>query len=267
MILGIDTAAVGGNNNPNWQKMKVAGYTFAIIRATYGATKDKTFDRDWSNIKAAGITRGAYMFWRAGMDAGAQVDAFCNIVYLDDDDLPPVLDVEFTGGRKKTGKSIVELLDEIEHIVCRLKRAYGRTPMIYTSARVWKEDLGNKAPAADVLECPLWLARYTSVNVDPPVPPPWGDATNWWIHQYKGDAIGIEGFPTGNVDLNRFNPMMLGSKGDRVKRVQNRLCVKSDGIFGKNTDKALREFQKDRRLVPDGIIGPRTFAQLMNIGE
>jgi peptidoglycan hydrolase-like protein with peptidoglycan-binding domain len=35
-----------------------------------------------------------------------------------------------------------------------------------------------------------------------------------------------------------------------------------DGIFGPLTEKAVRKFQKDNKLVVDGIVGQETFAAL-----
>jgi hypothetical protein len=53
-----------------------------------------------------------------------------------------------------------------------------------------------------------------------------------------------------------------GDRGDLVKRIQTRLLVDADGIFGPATEAALRQFQRNRGLVPDGIAGPRTWAAL-----
>jgi peptidoglycan hydrolase-like protein with peptidoglycan-binding domain len=35
-----------------------------------------------------------------------------------------------------------------------------------------------------------------------------------------------------------------------------------DGIFGRQTERAVRQFQRDNNLVPDGVVGPRTIAVL-----
>ena len=59
-----------------------------------------------------------------------------------------------------------------------------------------------------------------------------------------------------------------GSKGAQVSLLQERLNVKCgfnlavDGDFGKNTDAAVRQFQKINRLVVDGIVGVKTCAVL-----
>lgn len=53
-----------------------------------------------------------------------------------------------------------------------------------------------------------------------------------------------------------------GATGDLVKRVQTRIGVDADGKFGPATETALRQFQRDNHLVPDGIVGPRTWAAI-----
>ncbi|NHC16532.1 N-acetylmuramoyl-L-alanine amidase [Motilibacter deserti] len=56
--------------------------------------------------------------------------------------------------------------------------------------------------------------------------------------------------------------------GDDVVALQQRLlelgfdCGRVDGIFGRRTESALREFQRNVGLVPDGTCGPKTFKAL-----
>jgi N-acetyl-anhydromuramyl-L-alanine amidase AmpD len=53
-----------------------------------------------------------------------------------------------------------------------------------------------------------------------------------------------------------------GDRGDLVKQIQTRLNLTADGVFGAATEAAVREFQRSHGLVPDGIVGPRTWAML-----
>ena len=56
-----------------------------------------------------------------------------------------------------------------------------------------------------------------------------------------------------------------GCRGDEVKRLQRLLGFAEkdiDGIFGSNTEKAVRAFQAQNSLVPDGIVGEKTWAAL-----
>lgn len=59
-----------------------------------------------------------------------------------------------------------------------------------------------------------------------------------------------------------------GSKGEDVKYLQTVLNKEGykvgaiDGIFGKNTESALKQFQNEKMLVIDGICGPKTWLML-----
>ncbi|MEE6449325.1 peptidoglycan-binding domain-containing protein [Gottfriedia acidiceleris] len=55
-----------------------------------------------------------------------------------------------------------------------------------------------------------------------------------------------------------------GSKGNSVKLVQKELGITADGIFGQNTDRAVRNFQKKNGLRIDGKVGPKTWAKLFD---
>lgn len=54
----------------------------------------------------------------------------------------------------------------------------------------------------------------------------------------------------------------INDRGDDVKALQIKLGVTADGIFGRNTEAVLKQFQKNHGLVADGIAGPKTLAAL-----
>lgn len=56
--------------------------------------------------------------------------------------------------------------------------------------------------------------------------------------------------------------LKLGSRGEDVKTLQNKLGITADGIFGKVTDEAVRTYQRNNGLTPDGIVGPHTWERL-----
>jgi peptidoglycan hydrolase-like protein with peptidoglycan-binding domain len=56
--------------------------------------------------------------------------------------------------------------------------------------------------------------------------------------------------------------LLRGLKGEPVKRLQEKLGVDADGIFGGGTEKALKDYQQSNGLKVDGIAGPDTFAQM-----
>ncbi|EIT86422.1 N-acetylmuramoyl-L-alanine amidase CwlA [Fictibacillus macauensis ZFHKF-1] len=56
-----------------------------------------------------------------------------------------------------------------------------------------------------------------------------------------------------------------GSKDvQNIKKIQAKLNVKSDGIFGPITTAAVKTFQKTKKLQVDGIVGPKTWAALFS---
>jgi peptidoglycan hydrolase-like protein with peptidoglycan-binding domain len=54
-----------------------------------------------------------------------------------------------------------------------------------------------------------------------------------------------------------------GDTGAFVRLVQTRIGLVATGIFDALTEAAVRSFQRAHDLVPDGIVGPRTWATLM----
>ena len=55
-----------------------------------------------------------------------------------------------------------------------------------------------------------------------------------------------------------------GDKGDKVKEVQKALGITADGDFGPATELAIMKFQGQNSLGADGIVGPNTWAKLIN---
>jgi N-acetyl-anhydromuramyl-L-alanine amidase AmpD len=53
-----------------------------------------------------------------------------------------------------------------------------------------------------------------------------------------------------------------GDSGDDVKSLQTKLQLAASGDFDADTEVKVREFQRTHNLVPDGIVGPRTWAML-----
>jgi hypothetical protein len=49
-----------------------------------------------------------------------------------------------------------------------------------------------------------------------------------------------------------------GDRGPAVARIQRRLHITADGVFGPATKRAVKRFQRRRGLVADGVVGPIT---------
>jgi hypothetical protein len=53
-----------------------------------------------------------------------------------------------------------------------------------------------------------------------------------------------------------------GSRGPEVVRLQQRLHLPADGVFGPDTEHAVRRYQAYEGLAVDGVVGPQTAAAL-----
>lgn len=83
------------------------------------------------------------------------------------------------------------------------------------------------------------------------------------IIQFAGAAI-TPPSTTANPYIAPTVTLKRGSSGTGVKWLQYQLkargydCGAIDGIFGKNTDLMIKQFQKNNNLVVDGLVGPAT---------
>jgi hypothetical protein len=95
-------------------------------------------------------------------------------------------------------------------------------------------------------------------------------AEAWGDDRTVEERIGTSGPIPTSPKPTGWKPIRLGDKGDKVRMVQQVLQDKGyknstgrrpilvDGEFGPTTDKRVRQYQKDNRLVIDGIVGPQT---------
>src|SRR5664279_3245540 len=112
---GID---VSGYQHPNgaainWAAVKASGQSFVFVKATEGANgatpayTNPYFSQDWAGAGAAGLLRGAYQFARPALPTSSALLQARDFVAVTGSmgggaDLPPVLDLEVTGGLSPT---------------------------------------------------------------------------------------------------------------------------------------------------------------------
>jgi hypothetical protein len=93
----------------------------------------------------------------------------------------------------------------------------------------------------------------------------WGPKTESCLN--RSPAMGFEKAPWDDKSrtLRLSRPMMEGSD---VRKLQEKLKAAgfaisvADGVFGPGTDKAVKEFQKKKSLVADGIVGSKTLEMM-----
>jgi GH25 family lysozyme M1 (1,4-beta-N-acetylmuramidase) len=180
----------------NWTKVDNDGVQFAFMKATDGTSyTDPLFSRNWSEAKSHGIFRGAYHFAEPSSSSGsaaAQARHFVSTVgsLTHAGDLPPVLDLEATGGLGRTA-----LTSWVSTWLSTVERLTGRNPMIYVSPSFWEYYLGNSTAFHHY---PLWVAHYGVSQ--PRVPGGW-PTWSFWQRTSQGHVDGVSGY----VDMNRFN--------------------------------------------------------------
>lgn len=65
-----------------------------------------------------------------------------------------------------------------------------------------------------------------------------------------------------HADASGRETLRRGMRGGAVGSLQEKLSASADGAFGARTEAVVREFQRAHRLVPDGIVGPKTWEAL-----
>lgn len=178
----------------NWYVVKADGISFAFIKATEGGSyTNPYFADDWAATAAFGIYHGAYHFARPSRGtAAAQARYFVATAGVADQpgDLPPVLDLEDSGGLP-----VAALTTWVTTWLSTVQELTGRVPVIYVSPNFWTERMGDSTAFSGY---PLWIANY-HVS-EPRVPGGWSTWT-FWQTTSTGRVTGI----SGDVDMNTFN--------------------------------------------------------------
>ncbi len=249
----------------DWTKVAKDGVQFAVIRAGYGrelSQKDKQFERNYAGAKAVGIQVGAYWYSYANSVERGEQEARTCLKVLEGKrfELPIFFDQEYE-------KSILALSNKTRtDIVLKFLetvKGAGHKVGLYSSTNF----ITTKLQANRLTAYPLWLAEYGSkLHYTGKV---WA-----WQYTSKGRVNGIK----GNVDCNHGyfeqtqtdNTGLLrkGDRGDDVKLLQHRLNLlgwqlAEDGIWGVQTDSAVRGYQYRAGLTVDGIVGAKTRAALI----
>jgi lysozyme len=163
--------------------VRVERIDYVFMKATEGESfKDWRFKGRWKKAKRAGVTRGAYHFFRPGKNAVEQAKSFIKrVVELEEGDLPPVLDIEKLDGCSKEtlNKRALQWLQIVE-------KYYGRKPIVYANPYY----LNNIIDPRISQNYPIWVANY---KVSRP------SVGRWQYWQFTDRAL-VRG--AGCVDLN-----------------------------------------------------------------
>jgi peptidoglycan hydrolase-like protein with peptidoglycan-binding domain len=136
-------------------------------------------------------------------------------------------------------------IDAYQRGVAALLRHVGRSADFCAGHKEYALPPGRKSdPSFDMRAFRLAVAAILDGTAAPPVLIP------------AAEPAGPGGTP-GRPTVRR------GAIGDLVREVQRRIGMSdADGIFGPITEAAVRAYQRAHGLVPDGIVGPKTWAVL-----
>ncbi len=260
---GIDVSEHQGHID--WAKVAKDGVQFAVIRAGYGrelSQKDDYFEQNYTAAKKAGIQVGAFWYSYANSVKRAEEEAKTCLKVLEGKkfDLPIFFDQEYE-------KSILALSSKTRTDIIlkflEIIQAAGRKCGLYSSTNF----ITTKLQASRLRQYPLWIAEYGSKLHYP--------GTVWaWQYTSTGRVSGIK----GHVDCNHGyfaqqqntsdGLLRKGDTGAAIKLLQHRLNLVGsqltvDGIWGVQTDSAVRNYQYKAGLTVDGIVGPKTQAALI----
>lgn len=186
-LVGID---VSHHQGPiEWVKVREAGVAFAFIKATEGATfTDSAFAANWSQARASGVLRGAYHFFTfcsAGRDQAAH---FVEIVPIELEALPPLVDLELEGNCSKR-PSVDELKVEIDDFLRIIEPFYRQRVFFYVTEESYAQygavTQGRELFARELFTRPGWL-----------------DGRRWLFWQFHDNGL-LDGI-NGAVDLDAF---------------------------------------------------------------
>ena len=181
----------------NWNSVRAQGARFTFVKVSEGNSYQNPYAAsDIGGARAAGLYVAGYHFARprlplttAASDARTFAALMGNVKVAGT--LPPVLDMETTGGL--SAKNATAWMKDF---LVALQSATGRTPMIYSGQWFWKGYLGNPMGFS---QYPLWAAQYTG-GIGPNL---FGDFQYSTFWQYT-DAAKVNGI-TGGVDASYFH--------------------------------------------------------------
>ena len=189
MLKGVDVSHYQGTID--WLKVKAAGMGFAFVKVTDGESwVDPCCHLNTVGARAAGLTVGAYHFFRPLDDAKTQAQHFIDTVDLLGGPFLVALDVEDCGDDwdQFTHQQIAEMVNTWLDTV---QAAFRTAPFFYTNQPFADKYLTMVATGV----YPLWLARYAQK-----VPAGWQNYKVW----QESESGAVDGIP-GKVDLDYAN--------------------------------------------------------------
>ncbi len=165
---------------------------FAFIKASEGAqVQDRKFRQNWSAARGL-VARSAYHFFTFCASGQTQATNFLDVL-AQGSEMPPAVDVEFSGNCKSYG-SLADVRAQLSIFLSTVRVATGRTPILYVTSQSFDRIVHGYFD-----NYPLWVRDVVSTpsSVD-------FRHLSFWQYAGNGRADGVRGL----IDLNAF----VGSK-------------------------------------------------------
>jgi lysozyme len=187
-VRGVDVSH--HNGRVDWPRIRSAGYQFAYLNATEGATwRDTTFVRNRAEAERAGLVTGAYHFFTLCRPGREQAANFAAVIGRPGGaSLPPAVDLEF-GGNCGQRPSREAVLAELAAFLAVVDSAGHRPVVLYVTEEFHQAYLQGRE-----VDSPLWVR---SVFGRPKFAATW----TFWQYAATGRVAGAK----GRIDLNAFH--------------------------------------------------------------
>ena len=192
-IRGIDVSSYQGKID--WEVLSKQNIYFVFIKATEGSNlEDEYFKYNWKNANNTHLKVGAYHFFSYDSGGETQAQNFINVVPINEDSLPPVVDIEFYGDKKRDLPNKEDTQRELTILLEKLEKHYDKKPIIYTTQKSY--NLYIKGAYEDY---PIWIRDILKQ-------PSLSDGREWIFWQYTNKEK-LEGYRGTEkfIDMNIFN--------------------------------------------------------------
>ena len=173
----------------NWKTL-VANHqiSYAYIKATEGSGNvDEYYAYNIREAHNAGLSVGAYHFYRPNVDWEAQFENLVNVVQAKDQDLVPMIDIEDRGG-----VGLDKFINDLKSFIKKVTKHYGKKPILYSGQNFY-----NKYLSGTFKDYVWMIAKYNEAE-EPYLSD--GKKCEMWQYSSKGRFSGIR----GNVDKSRI---------------------------------------------------------------
>lgn len=191
-VHGVDVSRF--QTSVDWQTARANGVNFAFIKATEGGDMvDPMFKEHWRGAGAAGVARGAYLFYYHCRAPEEQARWFFKHVPKTPGGLPPVLDMEWTPTSPTcTIRRDADVIRaDAAVIVQMMTDHYGTAPILYTTGDFFEDNALWKLDGVE-----FWL-RSVAAHPSDRYP---GQHWAFWQYTSTGEVPGM----AGAIDINVF---------------------------------------------------------------